>query len=137
MFMGGLALGAAVVRVVSSRRDRHGSPSRTLGGVLVAGLGLLGATVAVAIERGALPGLAGAATSLLVCGFLVSALFAYASLQPGTDQRAAVSPLYASDLLGGAIGSLVASLLLVPGAGLDGSSLIAAGAAILFGLLLI
>ena len=55
---------------------------------------------------------------LAVTGALVAALFAYVSLQRATDQARLVSPLYAADLLGGCAGSLLASLVLIPMAGL-------------------
>lgn len=47
-------------------------------------------------------------------GTLVAALFAYASLQSVTDRASLRSSLYAADLLGGCLGSLAASLFLLP-----------------------
>lgn len=51
---------------------------------------------------------------LFLCGALASALFSYASLINHPDQLLIVSPLYSADLLGGCLGSLAASLLLLP-----------------------
>ena len=61
---------------------------------------------------------------LLVCGFLVAAVFAYASLDRAPDQTAVVSPLYSADLVGGSAGSLAAGLVLIPLLGLPASALL-------------
>jgi hypothetical protein len=55
---------------------------------------------------------------------LVSGVFAYASGRDASDQKRIIGPLYASDLVGGCLGSLVASLLLVPYGGLDTAALL-------------
>jgi predicted membrane-bound spermidine synthase len=57
------------------------------------------------------------AALLLLCGSLVGALLAHAS-QGGAEQHAVVSPLYASDLIGGAVGALLGSLVAIPLLGL-------------------
>ena len=44
----------------------------------------------------------------------MSALFAFASLDGVKDQKIVVSPLYAADLLGGCVGSLLGSLIFIP-----------------------
>jgi hypothetical protein len=69
------------------------------------------------------------AVLLLAVGFLVSALFAWASLQGAPEQRPMTGPLYAADLLGGSAGALLASIVLVPLLGLEGATLVAALAA--------
>ncbi len=51
---------------------------------------------------------------LFLSGFIVSGILAHGSLLGVRDQKAVVSPLYASDLAGGCAGSLAGSLLLVP-----------------------
>jgi hypothetical protein len=51
-------------------------------------------------------------------GAVVSAVFAVCSLQPMSDRQRQAAWLYAVDLAGGAAGSLAASLLLIPMAGL-------------------
>jgi spermidine synthase len=119
MFMGGLAAGAVTV----DRWVGSGAASRPLGAGLVVALAGLSLLLSLTLRLGAGAGLLVASMNLLACGFLVATLFAYASLAGRPDQRAAISPLYASDLLGGCLGSLVAGLLLVPAAGLAGSAL--------------
>jgi spermidine synthase len=71
---------------------------------------------------------------MFMTGFLVSGLFAFASLLLGypesenhlqiQDQKAAVSPVYAADLLGGCAGSLLGSLFLIPFLGMEHSAYI-------------
>jgi CBS domain containing-hemolysin-like protein len=75
---------------------------------------------------------------LAATGFLVAGIFAYASLYPAKqgitrppasledsksrgieDQKNVISPLYSADLIGGCLGSLLCSLILIPLAGMD------------------
>jgi hypothetical protein len=93
-----------------------------MGVSLMIALIVLSLLLSLTLHLGAGAGLVAASVMLLACGFLVAALFAYASLHERPDQRATISPLYASDLLGGCLGSLAAALLLIPGAGLAGSA---------------
>jgi hypothetical protein len=98
---------------------------------------LFGAAAAV-WGSSSIPTMAGLiATSLLLLatGFAVGACFASAAARwPGDRQRAA-SSLYAADLAGGAAGAVLATLVLVPLLGLDGSALLMAGLAALLWLL--
>jgi hypothetical protein len=55
----------------------------------------------------------------MIAGFLSGALFGYAGLSRGASQKRWVSVLYAADVAGGCIGSLTASLLLIPFFGTD------------------
>jgi hypothetical protein len=55
---------------------------------------------------------------MVLSGFLVAGVFAYLGLREAGDQRKIIAPLYAADLIGGALGSLLASLFLAPVAGL-------------------
>ena len=56
---------------------------------------------------------------LAATGFLVAGIFAYASLHESEDQKKVISPLYSADLIGGCLGSLLGSLILIPLAGMD------------------
>jgi hypothetical protein len=60
---------------------------------------------------------------LAIAVFLVAGIFAYASLHEIKDQRIIISPLYSADLIGGCIGSLLGSLILIPLAGMDVTTL--------------
>lgn len=74
-------------------------------------------------------GLGGTSLMLLATGLVVGAWFGFgAALWPGDRQRAA-SSLYAADVAGGAAGAVIATLALVPVAGLDGSALLMAALA--------
>jgi hypothetical protein len=56
--------------------------------------------------------------ALLVDGFFVSGIFAFASLNKVSNQLEQVKPLYSADLIGGSLGSIAASLFLIPIMGL-------------------
>jgi spermidine synthase len=120
MFMAGLALGATALDRWASR---PAGLTRPTGGLLLLGLASLSGLLAWLLSVGAVASLWATSLLLLACGFLVAGLFAYASLHRRPNQIAAVSPVYAADLLGGSVGSLVASLVLIPVVGLAGSAL--------------
>lgn len=115
-FMAGLTLGAWM----SDQSLGHGGPwiRRMHGPLSTGGLALLGLALWVRLDSGALAGLPEATVLLLITGFLVSAVFAYATLEGTQDQMVIVAPRYAADLLGGCLGSLVSTLLLIPLAGM-------------------
>jgi spermidine synthase len=115
-FMAGLALGALVTERHVFARMR-GMP-RWYGLVLCAGFTLFSMVTSLSIRAGAIDGLAEITGLLLITGFLVAAIFAYASLESDQDQRNMVAPLYAADLIGGCMGSVASTLLLIPIAGL-------------------
>jgi spermidine synthase len=121
-FMAGLAIGAAMM----ARRARHGAPGGPIGAALLAGLAGLALLMYVLLGAGMVGGLPSSSLLLFVSGFFVAGIFAYASLQHMPDQRLVISPLYAADLFGGAIGSLVATLFLIPVFGLPASALLTA-----------
>ncbi len=128
LFMGGLAAGAAGVEAWSRRRGRP--PGRLAAALVASGPALVGLATAALLRAEALGGRGVPAVLLALCGAAVAAVFALAALE-----GAGAGPLYAADLLGGSLGSLGASLLLVPFAGLDVTALAAAAVAAL-GLLL-
>jgi hypothetical protein len=118
-FMLGLTAGALTLAMTA----RHGSPFREPGrkwGIgLVAGLMFLGSLIILQTRLGRFAGLAETAALLTAAGYLVAGFFAYASLRGVPEQEKVISPLYAADLLGGCIGSVTASLILVPLLGMD------------------
>jgi spermidine synthase len=130
LFMAGLALGAAAVVMLSRRGTRALSP-RSVGAGAVAGLAGLSLAIALLIRTGLVGGLLTTGILMLASGFLVAALFAYASLRRRPDQRSIVSPLYSADLLGGCAGSVLASLLLIPMLGLPASAVLMAALVLL------
>jgi hypothetical protein len=52
-------------------------------------------------------------------GFAVGGVFAYASLHGVEDPKKVISPLYSADLIGGCLGSVLGSLILIPLVGMD------------------
>jgi spermidine synthase len=121
LFMAGLSLGSGAVHLAALRHF-GGSPPPWLGTALSISLAALsplafGSTVTEAVAPLATTGL-----FLFLCGALTAALFAYASLRGPIEQRLAVSPLYAADLLGGCLGSLLSGLVLLPFLGLPGTA---------------
>lgn len=129
-FMAGLALGAFTAGGTSPRNYR------ALGIVVLGGFLALSAGIGWRIASGADTGMAEILAALALAGFLVAGIFAYSSLQGSGDQRKAVAGLYSSDLLGGCLGSLVASLFLAPMAGLSMTAYLMVPLAIVSALLL-
>ena len=122
LFMGGLGLGALVIgRLVPTGRPI----GRRVGVLLVGGLGAESLVYFFVLQHQVTPSLPAVAGLLLVVGFLVAGIFAYVSRRQLTDERRLVSPLYAGDLMGGCVASLIASLFLVPFLGFDHTVLVA------------
>ncbi|MBW2062532.1 MAG: hypothetical protein JRI95_13365 [Deltaproteobacteria bacterium] len=132
VFMAGLAAGSILVRALTaSQTAKYGFVRKSIGRSLLIGFGVL-SLIFLGLSRleyqfDILP----IAFMLFVTGFLVSGVFAYASLFEVKDQKIVVSPLYAADLLGGCVGSLLGSLLLIPFLGMSQSAALAAILALL------
>jgi spermidine synthase len=116
MFMAGLAAGAWCLDRWSRRWA--GLVPRRVGLLLGLSFGALNLLVARLLVTPAAGTLWVAVSLLWAGGFLVAALFAFASLHRRVEQRLVISPLYAADLLGGCLGSVLASLFLIPVLGL-------------------
>jgi len=129
-FMAGLALGALVVAKMNWLL------SKWMGIALLSGFFLLSATIGRRFGSALGMGLVETSLWLVLSGFFVAGVFAYASLRFPGDQEKVVAPLYASDLIGGCLGSILASLILAPIAGLSMSAYLVAPIAILSILLL-
>jgi len=126
LFMFGLAVGARALDVLARRTDDRGLP-RGLGAALLLGFAVLSGLTAWLFQNYGALDLASTGLLLFAAGFLVAAVFAYASLHRGGEQRVLVSPLYAADLVGGCLGLLLGSLIVAPALGLGfGAGLMAA-----------
>lgn len=117
-FMAGLASGAAAVA-------RTGSSTAKRLATVVAFVAVALAS-ALWLSAGSPGGLPAASALLLALGFLVAAIVAHAALFRRPDPLHVVAPVYAADLLGGAAGSLLAGLVLIPILGLPGTAVAAA-----------
>jgi hypothetical protein len=115
-FMAGLALGAFAVGKTSAR------PAKAVGFALLGGFVVLSGLVGWSIKSGTGAGLAECMAFLVITGFLVSGIFAYSGLRESESQLNAVTSLYAADLIGGCLGSLLTSLVLAPMTGLATTS---------------
>jgi len=125
-FMVGLSIGAAAF---DRARLRAGSAKRWWGAIPVAGLALLAAGLAAAIESGQVTELWTSSAFLLATGAAVAAVFA-ATSQPRADS-VDIGALYAADLVGGCAGSFLAVGLFVLVLGMEATAAGAAGLAAL------
>jgi hypothetical protein len=115
-FMGGLALGAFAFARMQYRI------SKGFGIALFAGFAGLSAVIGLEISSGSDAGLLEILGLLALTGFFVSGVFAFAGLYAAGDQGEVIAPLYAADMIGGCMGSVLASLVLAPLAGLAGTA---------------
>jgi hypothetical protein len=116
-FMAGLALGAWLGgRVIAL--DRGLSVARRALVALFVTSSAIGAAIAMLVVSGAPMGLAVTGLLLFSVGMLVAGIFACVAALSRGEGGAAIGRLYGADLAGGALGSLLASLVLVPMAGL-------------------
>ncbi len=134
-FLAGLCLGAL------RRMPQDGRRSFLLSGwyglLLCLCFAALSLLLALVMNEGTVQGLAPVVVLLGLTGYLVSAALSHASAaarekRPGS----AAAALYASDLAGGCLGSLAATLLLIPSAGLVETCLWMAPLALLAALLI-
>ncbi len=135
-FMAGLTLGSALVNKLARLSAGVFTVSRRVGAGLLAGFVILNLLFALLLDSAFITGIAATSLLMIVTGFLVAGIFAYVSLDRVKEQRVVISPLYAADLVGGCFGSLVASLVLIPIIGLEGSAYSMAAVAFLALLLL-
>jgi spermidine synthase len=129
-FMAGLALGAFVVGGMRRPFTRKPGIALLLGFLALSGI------MGLEISRGGDAGLVEISGLLALSGFFVSGIFAYAGFREAADPRDVVAPLYAADLLGGCLGSILASLVLAPVAGLAAAAYLMAPVVVLSALLL-
>jgi spermidine synthase len=111
-FMAGLAFGAFAMEKMRAR------PPKVYGFILLGGFCFLCGTAGWWMHSGKGAGLPESLGSLFLTGTLVAGIFAYAGLHEPRDPIRAVTPLYSADLIGGCVGSILATLVLTPLAGL-------------------
>lgn len=114
LFMAGLALGSMAMSRVMGRKGRREQRSRWIGAGMLAAFAFLCLFVMRSVTGGDLAGLTQTAGLLAVTGFLVAGIFGFAATRDHKDQVKVISPLYAADLIGGCLGSLLAGLILIP-----------------------
>jgi hypothetical protein len=122
-FMAGLTAGAlALHRLKGIEGERQQRMPKSLGIGLVLSFVPLAGWLAYRGHTDTGMRLPETAILLGVSGFLVAAVFAYASLSDRRHARDLIAPLYSADLIGGCLASLVATLILVPMLGLEATS---------------
>ncbi len=127
-FMAGLAAGG-VTPVRAERGDSGGSLGAMRRRAPAAALVAAAAAVWLSTRVPAMAGFGWTSVLLGAAGLAVGACFALAAASWPGDPRAGASSLYAADIAGGAVGAVLATLVLVPSAGLDGSALLMAALA--------
>ena len=118
-FMAGLALGAMIINRGMARPIANRMLSRLYGISLLIGFCFLCVFTGMIVTMSISAGLVEILCLLAATGFLVAGIFAYASLHEIEDQKNVISSLYSADLIGGCLGSLIGSLILIPLAGMD------------------
>lgn len=129
-FMTGLAIGAALGARLISRRRFAVRRNVWWGMAILGGLGLLNLLVYYGMKFDLPGGLAVSSAILALDGTFVAGIFAFESLRgtgAGTDF---MSWLYSADLIGGSVGTVAASLFLIPVFGIPATTL--SGAALAF-----
>jgi len=122
-FMAGLAVGSvSIMKIAKIYIHRFENIGKRVGMALLIGFGALNSAFIVLLYTGFPSGIFITSILQFCAGFFVSGIFAVASLVGVKDQKVVVSPLYAADLFGGCLGSLLGSLVLLPFLGLMQSS---------------
>jgi spermidine synthase len=113
-FMAGLALGSYLINRLYIIMKKIDVIKKWTGDLLFMGFAIIILIVYLLLRADLMNGLLIISISLLIDGIFVSGIFAFVSLYRVTDQQAVVTKLYTADLIGGCIGSLAASLILIP-----------------------
>jgi spermidine synthase len=113
-FMVGLSVGSYFINRLFISVNERVMIQKWLGILLFIGFSLLILSIYFLAKADQLSGLPIISIALLLDGTFVSGIFAFISLSNITDQQGVITQLYTADLLGGCLGSLITSLILVP-----------------------
>jgi spermidine synthase len=113
-FMIGLSVGSFLINRLFTMMKGNAVIQNWLGSLLFAGFSILILIIFLFTEADLMSGLIIISIAILIDGAFVSGIFAFASLNKEANQLTVVRQLYTADLIGGCIGSLGASLVLVP-----------------------
>ena len=117
-FMMGLTAGSLLVDKYFARTKHQSKINWIYGTLILIGFAVICIVIYILITFNLLASLFVTSLTLLFIGIFVSAIFAFVSLYNTKDKQAAVSQLYSADLAGGSIGSILASIILIPVYGL-------------------
>jgi len=125
LFMLGLAAGAGAVAGLANSFTHGALPVARMSRVTLLCFAVLCLLIAWRVSAGGMAGMLGSGAALFACGAMVAAVFGLVGLAAGSGGPG-VGALYSADLAGGCVGSLAASLWLIPLAGLILSAVICA-----------
>lgn len=117
-FMVGLSLGAYLINKIFITLKNRLNNLRLIGILLLFGFFLLEVIIYFLIKNNLMNGLFFFFIALLLDGIFVAGIFSFTSLNKVIDQQRVIKQLYAADLIGGSLGSLIASLILIPAYGI-------------------
>ncbi len=123
-FMLGLALGSLTVDEFFADTKHRAKINHLNGTLLLISFAVVCFIIYIFIQYNFLANLVITSLVLLLAGIFVAAIFAFVSLYKVADKQAAVTQLYSADLAGGSLGSILASLILIPIYGLPASMLL-------------
>ena len=129
-FMVGLSLGAFIVNKLFETLKNKTNSRRFIGILLATVFSLLNIIVYLFIKVDLMNNLFIISSMLLFDGICVAGIFSFTSLNNVENQQTIISLLYAADLIGGGLGSIIASLILIPVYGLLTSTLFIAALAV-------
>jgi hypothetical protein len=129
-FMIGLAFGAFITGKFLAGSESSANRQNRLGALMLLGFGSLNVIIYYAIKLDFLGSLVSTSLMLVLDGIFVSAIFAFISLNRIEKRQKAMTWLYSADLIGGSIGALIASLILLPVFGVLDTSLLASAVAV-------
>jgi spermidine synthase len=121
MFMLGLTLGAVIIHrlFILQKLKRF----KLAGIILILLFTFMNLVIYFVTKTDMLGGLLSISALLMLNGIIVSGIFAYTSFNKVINQLEIVKPLYSADLIGGSLGSIIASLIFIPVLGLLSTSL--------------
>ncbi len=122
-FMAGLAAGGWFFSR-GAASGTGGPKSGRMGRIPAAALAAAAACAAMSTRMPAMAGLGWTSLMLAASGLIVGGCVALAAARWSGSRREGASSIYAADVAGGAAGAVLATLVFVPAAGLDGACLI-------------
>jgi hypothetical protein len=121
LFMGGLVSGSYITYFLAEKVWPSRPVPKTFIAAVIAVWCALNLALATSPPTGETSAMTVVGAALVITGILAASLFAYASLNASSGASNAVSSLYAADLWGGCLGSLAASIVLIPLVGISGT----------------
>lgn len=113
-FMLGLSIGTYLLDRLYKSNIKSQYIFKSAGFLIIILLGVVNFFLNDLINTGMFTGLAGTSFLLLISAIFVAGIFAHASLFRSPDQLNTIAPVYSADVLGGSLGSLLSTFILIP-----------------------